>query len=95
MWADVPSARQQKYIKPIDWLSSYKDVTSQELTDLRNGLVAEKVDTYNFSSGMTISAIKVDLQTNFNKFQSEINGETTWQFYGTFFDGTIWTNGGV
>lgn len=95
MWADVPVARQFKYVKDVNWVSAYKDATDGELADLRNGLVAESVSTYSFTSGMGMNAIKTELQNNFDNFQAEINGERTWQFYGTFFDGTTWTSGGV
>ena len=95
MWADVPLARQSKYVKPNDWLSAYDGADAGELTLLRSGAVTEKVESTNVPVGTNTATIKNIIEAAFTRFQNEVTNEASWQFYGTFFDGTIWTNGGI
>ena len=94
-WADVPLTHQIKYIQPATFVSAYVDATTTELNALRTGTIAERVDILSFSPGESVPSIKATLVKRFNQFQSEVNGDETWKFYGTFFDGTSWTMGGI
>ena len=95
LWADVPAARQTKYAQPLTWVSAYDGADSTELAALRAGQLAERVETTNVSASDTVATIKTILISAFNAYQTVITNESKWQFYGTFYDGTTWTTGGV
>ena len=45
--------------------------------------------------GASAAQIKADLQARWQTFQNEIANANPWLYYGTFWDGTSWTTGGV
>ena len=94
MWADVPAARQPFYADQTKG-SSVKDVTAQELQDIKDGKILERSETAEFIAGTSAAAIRSYLISQFNQFQTEANSRNPWQFYGTFWDGSTWTNAGV
>lgn len=95
LWATVPSNLQIKYAKDPTWVSAYAEATTTELASLRTGATTEKVDTTNVATTVGVTTIKNILQAAFTNFQTQITNDNTYQFYGTFFDGTTWTNGGL
>lgn len=95
MWATVPAGREGKYAQPSSWISAFDGADAAELSDLRSGVLVERVDTTNVPSNAPIATIKSILIDAFNSFQTQITNESTYQFYGTFWDGTTWTNGGL
>lgn len=95
LWADVPAGHQPKYTKDSSWVSAYDAADAGELAALRSGAVVEKVETTNVASGTPVATIKNILQASFTMFQNQITNETTWQYFGTYYDGTTWTNGGL
>lgn len=94
LWATVPTARQILYTKPIDWVSAYSDATTQELTDLRSGVIVERVESTNIPAGTATATIKSILQDSFTRFQDQVTNDSSWQFFGSYYDGTTWTIGG-
>ena len=94
LWADVPAARQSFYAD-VNKTTTVKDALAAELLAIRQGQILEKQNSASFPAGTTGNQIKTDLIAKFNQFQSEVNSLNPWQFYGTFWDGTIWTNAGA
>ena len=94
MWASVPTARQQFYVQSSTWQSAYASVTTTELASLRAGEFTEQVQTINLPIGTPVSTVKTVLIDVFNIFQNSITNNSSWQFYGTFHEGTAWTIGG-
>lgn len=95
LWATVPSNLQVKYAQPSTFQSAYADATTAELASLISGATTERVESQNIPVGTTIPVIKGILQDRFVLFQNQVTNDTSWQFYGTFFDGTSWTAGGL
>ena len=94
MWASVPTARQFLYAKDSTWQSVYSSVTTTELASLRAGEFTEQIQTVNLPIGTPVATVKSVLIDAFNIFQTSVTNATNWQFYGTFFEGTVWTTGG-
>lgn len=91
LWADVPTARQPFYADP-NAVSAFRNATNAELTALRNGSVVERVVTIRVDPGGTLAAIRQAAEEAFATFQDEITNRNQWRRYGTFWDGTSWTN---
>ena len=96
-WADVPSARQPFYaaLAGPTAVSAWKDALAADNTALQNGSVVEKVDTIQVPSHATLAQIRVFLQDKWAEYQAAITARNPWQRYGTTWDGTTWTAGGV
>lgn len=95
LWATVPSNLQIKYAKESTWESAYVEATTTELASLRAGATVEKVETTNVPTTVGVATIKTILQNSFTTFQTQVTNDNTYQFYGTFYDGTSWTTGGL
>lgn len=93
-WLDVPAARQPFYAK-ADLTSQYKDANAGELVALRTGVVTEQVDSYGLDADANIAAVRTFLEAELVRRQTLVNNTNLWKRYGTFFDGTSWTAGGV
>lgn len=92
--AVVPAARQAFYVNPAA-VSAYKDATPQETTDLQTGAVVERVEPYVIDGTPTLNAVKAALQARFTDFQTSVTNYNPWALYGSSWDGTVWTIGGV
>ena len=95
LWATVPSNLQVMYTQPTSWTSAYVNASTAEIASLRSGATTELVTTTNIPLGTGVPTIKTILQNAFTEFQSKVTNNTTWQYLGTYFDGTSWTNGGL
>lgn len=91
LWADVPVGRQPRYADPIK-KSAYKDASAAELLELQQGKVAERVDVVNFPASATQGQKLALLVAAQAAFQAEIDGKNDWSQYGTYHNGTVWTN---
>ena len=94
MWADVPIPRQPFYVRPL-FESRYKNVSAGELADLRAGIITEDVGEYTHPDVQALSIVKAAVEALFSDFQNAVTNNNYWSGYGSFFDGTTWTNGGV
>jgi hypothetical protein len=94
LWATVPSGRYSKYADSGK-TSSYKDISSQDLNELRSGMFLERVQLGSWDQGTAISAIQAELIGTYNLFQNEVTNDNTYQRYGTFWNGSSWTASGV
>lgn len=91
LWADVPVPRQGIYAalaKP----SAYKNADQDELTALATGQVVERVGEIEAD---TVASARTNLIATWTAFQNDISGTNIWSRYGTYWDGTGWTAGGV
>ena len=93
-WADVPAARQIFYAD-AGKASVWKDATAADNAALQNGSVVEKTDSIVFEPSAGAPRIRQELEALHNRFQNKITAHNPWNRYGTVFDGTAWTNGGV
>jgi hypothetical protein len=93
LWASVPAGREPAYADAAK-TSAYKDATVEELTALRDGTVVERTGLLAYQTGGS-SGFKQDLIKLFNAYQAEITKANPYQRYGTFSDGTAWTDAGT
>ena len=94
--AAVPTARQSYFANP-DATSAYKNATEAELVALRAGQYVEVVRESPFG-GMTVPQIKTWLIEAQTALQAKVNADAGWnpfKYWGTSWDGSTWTNGGV
>lgn len=89
LWASVPVSRQALYADPTK-TSVVKDITAEELQDLRDGKFVESQETAEFLAGTSISTIQTELIKRHTAFQAKITAANPWRFYGTSWDGTSW-----
>lgn len=93
-WADVPAARQAFYANAAA-VSAWSGASEQEIAAIRTGAVAESVQT--IQSEGTVAEFRTELETQWTRFQAEINASNPWNRYGTYWvgDGSSWVNGGA
>lgn len=94
LWADVPVARQPFYANPAA-TSAWKDAAASDITALQTGAMVERLDSLQAPPGATVAQIQAFLQARWTDYQNAITNINLWQRYGTFWDGTTWTPGGV
>ena len=94
-WIAVPSTRQSFYAKPTQQ-SAYKNIdVVTELPLLQNGSIVEIPESLSYAAGTPLATIQTDLIKRFTALQADMNSKNPYVRYGTFFDGTTWTVGGV
>jgi len=91
-WMDVPLANQANYAKVQEGVSTYVDATQAELDAIDNGEIYERVETHSFDASDTPPTIRAALEARHAKLQAAVNADTTYQFFGAFWDGSSWTN---
>ena len=94
LWADVPTARQPFYAD-TDKVSEWTGATVSDNDALKAGQVVERVITTALLPSAGIPEVKTALENQWADFQVDINSENPWNRYGTFWNGTSWTAGGV
>lgn len=93
-WLDVPLTRQPFYINP-DATSSYLNATAQEIQDIKDGKIKEITGYTTYEASLTVAQVKQDLIDRYNQEQTKVNNYNPWIKYGSYWDGTNWTVGGV
>ena len=71
------------------------DAAQDETDEMIGGLVEERLGTVSYKPGMATDDIKADLESKLVDFQAEIDSRNPFKLFGTSFDGTKWTDGGV
>ena len=94
LWAAVPAARQPFYAN-ANAVSAWSGASSAENGAIAAGQVAELVQTQGWPSGTSLAIIQAALIASWTAWQNQVNGLNNWSRYGTFYDGTSWTAGGV
>jgi hypothetical protein len=91
LWADVPAGRQSRYADP-NKTSRYKDATTNELTALQSGAVAELAGQIEVPSGSQAAVIEAQLADVWAVYQNNVTNENPWLVYGTIMDNNnVWT----
>lgn len=76
-------------------VSAWKDASAADNTALATGAVVERVDSFDVVQGTTLASVQATLIQLQSAFQADINASNPWTRYGTFYNGTAWTNGGL
>lgn len=92
-WLAVPAPRQSFYANAAA-TSQYSGADATELAALRTGVVTEQVAEFPVAS-LTVLQMRTMLQAEFTARQQQVTNGNPWQRYGTVWDGTTWTTGGV
>jgi hypothetical protein len=66
--------------------------SSAENTAVLNGSIYEEVRSFTFPVGTPIAAIQSVLQQAWTKRNAQIAGQGGNQFYGSYFDGSVWSS---
>ena len=80
-------AKQSGYIE-VGYEATLDVPLAQQLG--RGGATVIKTGKVGYSNGTGVAAIKADLVSKLNAAQSELNADTTYQYYGTTYNGTSW-----
>ena len=88
-WLTVPEERRPFYANPAA-TSVVKDVTQEELGDLRAGRIVEQVTTLNKPQGATEEQAEAMLAGSFLRRQAELQDLNPYDRYGTYWDGEAW-----
>ncbi len=91
----VPPAARQAYYADLEATSAYADVSAADLAALQAGQIVERVETRFFPEGTTLAQTKTALEQRWQQIQNAANSRNPWVRYGTTWDGTTWTAGGV
>ena len=100
LWAAVPAAKQPYYHKSRLYMtfagasayrgSEWDEATAPEHQAIMDGQVAERVDQISVAPGTTPAQIRTMLETEWARYQTDINNRDLWGYYGTSWDGTTW-----
>ena len=93
-WLEVPAARQAFYVN-TEATSTFKNATIQEIQDIKDGKVKEVTGYKTYEASTTAGQVKADLISMYNSLQDEVDNYNPWIKYGSFWDGSSWTVGGV
>ena len=93
-WLMVPAER-VSYHANADAGSAYKLATAEELGALRDGTVLERVDTISVPPGANQAQIIAALESRWQLLQDKVTNEDTYTRYGTYWDGSAWTQAGA
>lgn len=93
-WLTIPATRKAFFAKESA-TSIYKDATPDEIKAIQEGTIQELVINVSYPSKTPLSEITSELTAKFNEQQINLNTYNPFVRYGTFWDGTNWTNQGV
>ena len=93
-WLAVPASRQPFYANPAA-TSQWKDASGAEVAQLQSGEVREVVETYSSEGAPTLSLVQAAFEERWTNLQAETTVYNPWLRYGSYWDGTTWTVGGV
>lgn len=93
-WMVPPAARQVFYAQP-GAVSAWKDASGADTASIQTGATVERVETYSAEGSPGLAAVQSALQARWTALQAEIDADNPWVRYGSSWDGTSWTAGGV
>lgn len=93
-WLTVPAARVTFHANP-DAGSAYKLASAEELGALRDGTIVERVEAIAVPPGANLAQITAALESRWQAMQEDVTNETTYTRYGSYWDGTTWTQAGA
>jgi hypothetical protein len=88
-WLEVPVERQGFYANPSA-ASVVRDITAEELSDLRCGRFVEQVENFTKPASATEEQARAMLEGDYMRRQEELNARNPWDRYGTYWDGGKW-----
>jgi len=88
-WLEVPSERRAFYANP-QAASVVKDISADELGDLRAGRFLEVVEPLTRPQGVGEQEARAMLEMSYLRRQAELNERNPWDRYGTYWDGDSW-----
>jgi hypothetical protein len=96
LWAAVPLVRQPFFANAAA-KSAWVNAAAADLAALQAGQIVEVVRSQQWAAATSIATIQAALIAEFNAFQTQVTGTggNNWARYGTTWDGTTWTAGGV
>lgn len=93
-WLDVPVVRQSFYADPAA-KSAVVGASVPEVAALTAGQVVEVVETIKRTTGATLAALRTAMVARLAALQADLTARNPYDRYGTSYDGTTWTAGGV
>lgn len=88
-WLEVMPERRAFYANP-EAESAVKDISAEELGDLRAGRFVEVVEALTRPQGTTEIEARAMLEMSYLRRQAELNERNPWDRYGTYWDGDSW-----
>jgi hypothetical protein len=89
LWADVPPINQANNVDPLA-TSAYSGISAPELQAIRDGQVAERLDTVNFALGTPIPEIKAAMIAAWTAWQAQVSAQNNLSREGNYWDGASW-----
>jgi len=89
LWADVPPINQANNVDPLA-ASAYSEISPSELQAIRDGQVAERLDTVNFALGTPIPEIKAAMIAAHTAWQAQVSAQNNLAKLGSYWDGAAW-----
>lgn len=65
------------------------------ISALSTKTVEERTGVLSLGAGMTVAQMKAELLSRWQSFKTEIESTAKWKYYGTYYDGTKWIDGGL
>jgi stage V sporulation protein SpoVS len=93
-WLTVPVSQQPLRVSATV-TSSYRDASTAEIQAIQVGQIAEVSGMVGYTQGTSNATVTADLISRYNSAQVNLNTESQWHYYGTYWDGTSWTLQGV
>lgn len=93
-WLAVPPERQSFYADATA-KSRVIGATGAEVSAIQNGAVVEVVELFPRPAATTLANLRTALIGRFNALQADLTLRNPYDRYGTSWDGTAWTAGGV
>lgn len=99
LWVNVPAGCEKFYADPTA-TSAYLDISADQLAALREGRIAERVETGDFDlivagAARTLESLRPYLEEAWQAFQNEVD-DHEWHKYGTSWDDqAVWAETGV
>lgn len=90
-WLDVPTERQKFYANPAA-TSVVVGIQAQDLTAIRSGAVKEEVEIIPQVIGAPFATVRQAARARAAARQAEFNRDNAFNRYGTYWNGTAWTD---
>lgn len=95
LWVVPPVQRQPYWKLAAPAKSQYANATQEENDAIANGALVESVETITLPSSMTMAEFQAVAEQRWTTFNTQVQAYNPWRRYGTKWDGTTWTLGGV
>lgn len=90
-WLDVPAERQKFFANPTA-TSVVVGIQAQDLAAIRSGAVKEVVEVIPQVIGTPFATVRQAARARANALQADFNRDNAYNRYGTYWNGTAWTD---